>query len=159
MVVKGRDSAAVARVQKGDDAERLTGMDVFARAWLDGMENDKALAVDVAVANALAGDDRGAERLRKAAAKEPTFGVVRGLGALKIPICPIIKDYLNKGNSAEARERFLWALGEGTEGECLSFAITTAKNRAAGRMERTLALTSPWAQRQRRSQSRAQKSF
>ena len=142
MVVKGRDSAAVARVQKADDAERLTGMDVFARAWLDGMENDKALAVDVAVANALAGDDRGAERLRKAAAKEPTFGVVRGLGALKITICPIIKDYLNKGNSAEARERFLWALSEGTEGECLSFAITTAKNRAAGRLERTLALTS-----------------
>jgi TonB family protein len=142
MVVQGRDGAAVARLQKVDDTERLAGMDVFARAWLDGMEKDKALAVDVAAANAIAGDERGAERLRKAAEKEPTLAVVRGLAALKIPICPLIKDYLNKGNSAEARERFLWALGEGADGECLSFAIATAKNRAAGRVERTLALAS-----------------
>jgi TonB family protein len=142
MVAQGRDGAAVARLQKSDDAERLAGMDVFARAWLDGMEKDKALAVDVAAANAVAGDDRGAERLRKAAEKEPTLAVVHGLAALKIPICPLIKDYLNKGNSAEARERFLWALGEGTDGECLSFAIGTAKNHAAGRMERILALAS-----------------
>ena len=142
MVAQGRDGAATARLQKATDAERLAGMDVFARAWLDGKENDKALAVEVAAANALAGDDRGAERLRKAAEKEPTFGVVRGLAALKIPICPLIKDYLNKGNSAEARERFLWALAAGTEGECLSFAIATAKNRTARRIERTLALSS-----------------
>jgi len=142
MVAQGRDSAAIARLQKADDAERLPGVDVLARAWLDGVENDKALAVEVAAANAVAGDERGAERLRKAAEKEPTFAVVRGLAALKIPICPLIKDYLNKGKNAEARERFLWALGEGTDGECLAFAITTAKNRAAGRMERTLALAS-----------------
>ncbi len=106
------------------------------------MENDKLLAVDVAAANAVAGDDRGAERLRQAAAKEPTFGVVHGLAALKIPICPLIKDYLNKGKSGEARERFLWALGEGTDGECLELVIATAKNRSAGREERTLALAS-----------------
>jgi HEAT repeat protein len=142
MVAQGRDGAALARLKNADDAERLAGLDVFARAWLDGVENDKVLAVDVAAANALAGDARGAERLRKAAEKEPTFGVVRGLAALKIPICPLIKDYLNKGNTAEARERFLWALGEGTEGDCLAFAIATAKNRSAGRMERTLALSS-----------------
>ena len=142
MVGQGRDSAALARLQKVDDAERLAGMDVFAREWLGGMENDKVLAVDVAAANALAGDDRGAERLRKAAEKEPTFGVVHGLAALKIPICPLIKGYLNKGKTAEARERFLWALSEGTDGECLTFAIDTAKNRTAGRMERTLALSS-----------------
>jgi TonB family protein len=142
LVAQGRDGAALARLKNADDAERLAGLDVFARAWLDGVENDKALAVAVAAANALTGDDRGAERLRKAAAKEPTFAVVRGLAALKIPICPLIKDYLNKGNTAEARERFLWALGEGTEGECLAFAIATAKNRSAGRMERVLALSS-----------------
>jgi HEAT repeat protein len=106
------------------------------------MENDKVLAVDVAAANALAGDNRGAERLRKAAENEPTFAVVRGLAALKIPICPLIKDYLNKGKTAEARERFLWALGEGADGECLSFAIETAKNRTATRAERILALSS-----------------
>jgi TonB family protein len=142
MVAQGRDGAAVARLEKADDAERLAGMDVFARAWLDGMENDKVLAVDVAAANAVAGDDRGAERLRKAAAKEPTFAVIRGLAALKIPICPLIKDYMNKGKSGETRERFLWALGEDTDGECLELAIATAKNRSAGREERTLALAS-----------------
>jgi len=142
MVAQGRDGAAISRVQKAEGAERMASVDVFARAWLDGVEHDKALAVEVAAANAVAGDDRGAERLRKAAEKEPTFAVVRGLAALKIPICPLIKDYLHKGKTAEARERFLWALGEGTDGECLSFAITTAKDRAAGRMERTLALAS-----------------
>ena len=142
MVAQGRQSVATSRLQKADDAERPAGMDVFARAWLDGMEHDKALAVDVAAANAVAGDDRGAERLRDAAAKEPTFAVVRGLAALKIPICPLIKDYLNKGNTAEARERFLWALSEGTEGECLTFVLAAAKNRAAGRMERVFALSS-----------------
>jgi TonB family protein len=142
MVAQGRDSAAAARMQKADDAERMTGIDAFARAWLDGMENDKVLAMEVAAANAVAGDNRGAERLRKAAEKEPTFAVVRGLAALKIPICPLIKDYLNKGKTAEVSERFLWALGEGTDGECLAFAIATAKNRSAGRMERTLALSS-----------------
>jgi hypothetical protein len=142
MVAQDRDSAAMARLQNASDAERLAGLDVFARAWLDGVENDKVLAMDVAVANAVAGDGRGAERLRKAAEKEPTFGVVRGLAALKIPICPLIKDYLNKGNTAETRERFLWALSEGTEGECLTFAIATAKNRSAGRTERVLALAS-----------------
>ena len=142
MVAQGRDSAATSRLQSADGAERLTGVDVLARAWLDGVENDKTLAVEVAAANAVAGDERGAERLRKAAEGEPTFAVVRGLAALKIPICPLIKDYLNKGKTAEARERFLWALGEGADGECLAFAITTARNRAAGRMERTLALAS-----------------
>ena len=49
---------------------------------------------------------------------------------------------MNKGKSGEARERFLWALGEGTDGECLQLAIATAKNRSAGREERTLALAS-----------------
>jgi len=142
LVVQGRDSAAVERLQTVGETERSAGIDIFARAWLDGMESDKALAVDVATANALAGDDRGAAQLRKAAEREPTFGVVRGLAALNIPICPLIKDYLNKGNTAEARERFLWALSEGTDGECLPVAIASAKNRAAGRMERMYAISS-----------------
>ena len=142
MVAQGREGAAIVRLQKADEAERLAGADVFARAWLDALENDKELAMEVAAANAAAGDDRGAERLRKAAEKEPTAAAIRGLAALKIPICPLIKDYLNKGKTAEARERVLWAIGEGSDGECLTFAIETAKNRAAGRMERTLALSS-----------------
>ena len=142
MVAQGREGAAIARLQKTDEAERLLGADVFARAWLDALENDKVLAMEVAAANAVAGDERGAERLRKAAEREPTAAAIRGLAALKIPICPLIKDYLNKGKTTEARERVLWAIGEGSDGECLTFAIETAKNRTAGRMERTLALSS-----------------
>ncbi len=141
MVAQGRESAAIARLRKADDTDRLSGVDTFARAWLDSLENDKDLAVDVAAANALAGDGRGAERLRKAAEKEPTYAVVRGLVALKIPICPLVKDYLNKGKTTEALERVLWALREGTDGECLSVAISAAKNRSAGRMERIYALS------------------
>jgi TonB family protein len=142
MVAQGRERAAISRLQGSDEAARLAGIDVLARASLDKLENDRSLAVDVAAANALVGDTRGTERLREAAAKEPTAPVIRGLGALKIPICPLIKDYLDKAATAEARERFLWALGEGTEGECLAVVIAAAKNRGAGRMERLFALTS-----------------
>jgi len=102
-----------------------------------------------AAANAIAGDERGPSACARPRKKSPRWRFVRGLAALKIPICPLIKDYLNKGNSAEARERFLWATRRRADGECLSFAITTAKNRTAGRVERTLALASSWPQQQR----------
>jgi len=142
LVAHGRERLAMARLHEADDKERPAGISAFARAYLDRMENDPALAVEVAAANASAGDDRGAARLREAAAKEPTFAVVRGLAALKIPICPLIKDNFGKGQTAEARERSLWALSEGAEGECLALAIASAKNRGAGRMERVFALAS-----------------
>jgi len=142
LVAQGRIAAAVARLQASDDTTRAVGLDAFARAWLDANENDNALSVDVAAANAVAGDARGAYRLRKAATAEPTAAVVRGLAALKIPICPLVKDLASRDNSAETRERFLWALGEGADGDCLATAIETAKNRSAGRAERVLAIAS-----------------
>lgn len=142
MVQQGRIPAAIARLQASDDTARAVGLDAFARAWLDKNENDRKLAVDVAAANAIAGDDRGARRLRSAATAEPTAAVVRGLAALKIPICPLIEDLAAKHDSAEARERFLWALGEGTDGECLKNAIASAANRSASRTERVLAIAS-----------------
>jgi TonB family protein len=142
LVVQGRIAAAIARLQASDDTARAVGLDTFARAWLDANENDSALSVDVAAANAVAGDARGAARLRKAAAAEPTAAVVRGLAALKISICPLIKDLASRDNSPETRERFLWALGEGADGDCLASVIETANNRSASRAERVLAIAS-----------------
>jgi TonB family protein len=142
LVAQGRITAALARLHASDDTARAVGLDAFARAWLDANENDNALAVDVAAANAVAGDARGASRLRKAAAAEPTAAVVRGLAALKISICPFLKELPSRGDSAEARERFLWALGEGADGDCLASAIETAKDHGARRAERVLAVAS-----------------
>jgi HEAT repeat protein len=163
LVAQGRIAAAITRLQASDDTARAVGLDAFARAWLDANENDNALSVDVAAANAMAGDARGASRLRKAAAAEPTAAVVRGLAALKISICPFIKHLAEKSRgeppssarrepsregmetlpgfpSWDARQRFLWALGEGADGDCLTAAIETAKNRSASRAERVLAI-------------------
>ena len=180
LVAQGRIAAAITRLQASDDTARAVGLDAFARAWLDANENDNALSVDVAAANAMAGDARGASRLRKAAAAEPTAAVVRGLAALKISICPFIKHLAEKSRgeppssarrepsraaersegvsgrvagaagmetlpgfpSWDARQRFLWALGEGADGDCLTAAIETAKNRKASRAERVLAIAS-----------------
>jgi hypothetical protein len=111
LVAQGRIAAAITRLQASDDTARAVGLDAFARAWLDANENDNALSVDVAAANAMAGDARGGVGLRKAAAAEPTAAVFRGLAALKISICPLIKDLAGRGDNTEARERFLWALG------------------------------------------------
>jgi HEAT repeat protein len=44
--------------------------------------------------------------------------------------------------SWDARERFLWALGEGADGDCLASATEIAKDRGARRAERVLAITS-----------------
>jgi len=165
LVAQGRIAAAITRLQASDDTARAVGLDAFARAWLDANESDNALSVDVAAANAVAGEARGAARLRKAAAAEPTAAVVRGLAALKISICPFIKHLAEKSRgeppssarrepsregmetlpgfpSWDARERFLWALGEGADGDCLASAIETAKNRSASRAERLLAIAS-----------------
>jgi TonB family protein len=142
LVAQGRIATAIARLQASDDSSRTVGLDAFAHAWLNTNEDDNALSVDVAAANAMAGDARGAGRLRKAAAAEPTAAVVRGLAALKISICPFIKDLAGRKDTAEVRERFLWALGEGADGDCLASAIETAKNRKASRAERVLAIAS-----------------
>ena len=172
LVGQGRDSIAIARLQAADDSERAAGMDAFARAWLDRNEHGKDhLDVLVALANALAGDDRGVERLRQAVAMAnvsesiPQWGA-RGLMALKIPTCPILKAAFSKmltGNkgapSSPAAElsdeqflrdvqakgmtsRVLQLLDAGADGACLSLAIATAKNRAASKDLRASAVLS-----------------
>jgi hypothetical protein len=172
LVERDRDSAAIARLQAADDGERAAGMDAFARAWLDRNENGKDhLDVLVALANALAGDARGAERLRQAVATAdssesiPQWGA-HGLVALKIPYCPLLKAALAKtlagekgAPSSPATElgdeqflrdlqakgmtgRVLRLLDAGADGVCLSLAIATAKSRAANKDDRAAAMLS-----------------
>ncbi|MBN2576392.1 MAG: energy transducer TonB [Deltaproteobacteria bacterium] len=171
MVAQGRDDAAIARLQSAKDEERTAGMDVFARAWLDRVADEKDLELDVALANALAGDARGAEQLRRAATaadapESVAQAAARGLAALKIPVCPLVKqslaraasedkktpasqgtetsdDQLARGIAApQARDRVLRLLREGADGSCLGFGIATAKDRAAKKDHRLLAVSS-----------------
>ena len=170
MVAQDRDGAAVARLQAADDTERAAAMDVFARAWLDRVENDKDLALRVAVANALSGDARGAEILRKAVDLSDTGtkdgDAADGLAALKIPVCPLIREslarlpktdkgpiptpipdmgdaeFLKRMGSKQVRPRVLNLVIEGTSEQCLAFVIALAKNRAAPGMDRTFAIMS-----------------
>jgi TonB family protein len=169
LVARDQDGPAIARLQAADEGERMAGMDAFARAWLDRNENDKALALDVAVANALAGDARGAATLRGAVdlAKPdaPDGRAARGLAALGIPICPLIRSSLARpaktGEGAPAtatglsdekfaqalreraiRPRLLSLVAEGASDACLAFAIAVAKDRSAPAMDRTFAIMS-----------------
>jgi TonB family protein len=172
LVGQTRHNLAIARLQAADDSERAAGMDAFARAWLDHNEHGKDyIDVLVALANALAGDDRGVERLRQAVAMAdvsesiPKWGA-RGLVALKIPTCPLLKAAFAKTLAQEkgapsslATEpsdeqflrdvqakgmtfRILQLLDAGADGVCLSLAIATAKNRAANKDLRASAVLS-----------------
>jgi TonB family protein len=116
LVAQGRETAALARLKAADETERQAAFTKFARAWLDRAEDDKELAIRVAVANATAGDARGAERLRKAAAEnEQVELATRGLALLKTGLC---------------------ALAKAPDEECLVAAIGVAKNRQAPAVER-----------------------
>jgi TonB family protein len=120
LVAQGREDVALERLRTADPAERQVAFTRFARAWLDRAENDDSLAVRVAVANARAGDDRGAERLRKAIAKNEQVELAgQGLRLLKTGWCTLAK---------------------APEGECLAATIGLAKNRQAPTTERTLAI-------------------
>jgi TonB family protein len=121
LVAQGRESVALARLKAADDpGERQAAFTKFARAWLDRAEDDKELAIRVAVANATAGDDRGAERLRKAVAKnEEVELAAHGLTLLKTGLCALVK---------------------APDGECLPDAIAVAKNRQAPTAERIVAI-------------------
>jgi TonB family protein len=170
LVAQGRDDAAIARLRAADEAERMAGLDAFARAWLERNENGKDfIDVQVALVNALDGDSRGVERLRKAVAMAavsedvPKMGA-RGLAALKLPSCPLIKvafgktatgkkeapaapptemtdeEFLREFQGKGKSGRVLRLLDEGADGVCFALAIATAKNRAANRDDRTAAL-------------------
>jgi TonB family protein len=139
LVAQGREGVAIDRIQAVPDQDRSTSFAVFARAWLDRNEDDKALALHVAVANALAGDARGAERLRNAMEKGQAIDeVARGLAALKIPLCPFVKDKLD-GATPELRAAVLTVLRHGLDGPCVAWAANLATDRQAGVSERRLA--------------------
>jgi TonB family protein len=184
LVAQGREKAAIARIQAADDKERQPAFTKFARAWLDRNENDKELDLQVAEANALAGDPRGAHRLRQAVASSGDAStatpqsIAQGLASLKVPVCAVIKhgfakpalgdnkpapsanaddddapprpavleiddkEFLDRIKADETRERVLQLLSEGTDGVCLSFAISVAKDRGAKPGDRALALWS-----------------
>jgi TonB family protein len=170
LVAQGRESVALERLKAADEKVRELGLSKFARAWLDRTEDDKTLALRVAAANAAVGVERGAERLRKAVDFVDGGGsaeaeVARGLAALKIPVCPLIRDALAKrtivdtvslpapgtepGDDAfvqklkqhESRERVLHLTAEGTDGACLAFAIAVANDRRASAIDRALAIS------------------
>jgi len=140
LVAQGRDRAAIARLQSSDEKERERAFSMFARAWLDLAEDDKDLDVRVAAANALAGDSRGAERLRTAVDRGQDLELAaRGLAALKIPLCAFVKDKL--GSSATAtRDAVLSVLRFGPDGECLSWMVNLAKDQKAAQAQRLVAI-------------------
>jgi TonB family protein len=169
LVAQGREKVALARIQSADDKDRQAAFTKFARAWLDRYEDDKDLDLQVAEANALAGDSRGAERLRRAASSAdlPTAAALRiaqGLASLKVPVCPLIKEsfarravaeketvpapspdlddaeFIKRIKAQESRERILSLLAQGTDGPCLSFALAVAKDRKGKASTRALAL-------------------
>jgi TonB family protein len=98
LVAQGREKVALARQQAADDKVRPTGFTKFARAWLDRHEDDKELGLQVAEANALAGDSRAAGRLRRAiadaTATDTAERIAQGLASLKVAVCPAIKESL-----------------------------------------------------------------
>ena len=170
LVAQGRESVALERLKAADEKERENGFTKFARAWLDRTEDDKDLALQVAAAYASVGVDRGAERLRKAVdfvdgGSSAEAEVARGLAALKIPVCPLVRDalakrtivdtvslptpgsepsddaFVQKLKQHESRERVLHLTAEGTDGACLAFAIAVANDRRASAVDRMLAIS------------------
>jgi TonB family protein len=140
LVAHGRESVAIARLQAADEKEREAVFSAFARAWLDRSEDDKELAIRVAMANAWAGDERGAERLRKALEKWENLDLAaRGLSVLKTPLCPFVKNKLDD-SSGQARMDVLTVLRFGPDGDCLPWMVKLAKDRQAPLAERLLAI-------------------
>lgn len=140
LVAQGREAVAIARIQEAPDKEREQAFTIFARAWLDRNEDDKDLALQVAMANAIAGDPRGQERLRNAMERGQAIEMTaRGLGALKVPLCAFVKDKLD-GASSELRVAVLSALRYGLDGTCIAWAAAIAGDSQAERAERMAAI-------------------
>jgi HEAT repeat protein len=140
LVAQGRETVAIARLQAADDKDRAQAFAAFARAWLDRNEDDKELTIQVAVANAIAGDARGTERLNKALEKgEAIEQVARGLAALKTPLCPFVVDKLDASTPA-LRVAVLSVLRFSPDGGCLSWVVKLAKDHQIPQDERVSAI-------------------
>jgi HEAT repeat protein len=138
LVAQGREAIAIERLKAADAKDRQASFDKFARAWLDRAEDDKELALEVAVANASAGDDRGAERLRKALASNDQAALAgRGLARLKIGVCDRVKDRLA---DPQTKASALAALFASPDGDCLSAVIAVAQDRKAPAADRVAAI-------------------
>jgi TonB family protein len=138
LVAQGREATAISRLQAASEDERVASFSAFARAWLDRDENDKDLALRVAAANASAGDERGAERLRKTIEKGTDLDLAaRGLAALKLPLCPFVKDQLDV---TESRPLALSVLRYGADDDCVSWMAGIAKQAQASQAQRLLAI-------------------
>lgn len=133
LVKQGRESVAIARLRALDDQERPVAFAKLARAWLDRHEDDKEWAPRVAAANAVAGDARGAERLRGILAKSESAEWValaaRGLAALKISLCPLLKDQLPSA-TPETIDAILSVLPLHADEECVPWLLDQARDKA-----------------------------
>jgi len=138
LVVQGREALAIERLKAADEKDRQAGFSAFARAWLDRSEDDKELALQVAVANAAAGNQRGTERLRKALANsEQAALAANALAGLKVGLCELMKERLS---NPETKASALSALYASPDGECLSAVLAVAQDRKAPAADRTAAI-------------------
>lgn len=138
LVAQGRDALAIERLKAAEDENRQAGFGRFARAWLDRAENDKELALQVALANATAGDERGAERLRKAVVTTEQAALAgQGLARLKVGLCDLVKGRLT---DPQTKASALAALASSPDGDCLPAVIAVARDRKAPASERVAAV-------------------
>lgn len=137
LVAQGREALAIERLKAADDKDRLAAFSKLARAWLTRVEDDKDLALQVAVANASAGDDRGAERLRKALTSEQSALAASALARLKLPLCELLKERLADPQTKAAA---LSALSPAPDGECLGAVVGLAQDRKAAVDDRVAAV-------------------
>lgn len=138
LVAQGRETLAIERIKAADKKERLAGTTKLARAWLDRLEDDKDLALRVAAANATAGDDRGAERLRKAVTGERSPLAASALARLKIPLCALLREGLD---DPQTKAGALSALSASPDGECIAVVAALAQDRKAAVPDRIAAIT------------------
>jgi TonB family protein len=137
LVAQGREALAIERLKEADEKDRLAAFSQLARAWLDRLEDDKALVLQVAVANATAGDERGAERLRKALNTDEAGIAAPALASLKVSLCDLLKERLADPQSKAAA---LSVLSPFPDGECISAVAGLAQDRKAAVSDRVAAV-------------------
>lgn len=139
LVAQGRETLAISRLKATADwRHRVVAFDKFARAWLDRLEDDKDLSFQVAAANATAGDDRGAERLRKALTNgEDAALAASALARLKIPLCALLKERLA---DPQTKASTLSALSASPDSECVGAVVAVAQERKATVADRVAAV-------------------
>ncbi len=138
MVGQGREGNALSRLRAVSDEERPRGLGAFAQAWIE--RASEAQPVAVAVARALSGDARDADKLRQAVEQGRDMEkAAAGLARLGLPICPLVKAKL-EGPAGPGRGLALAALRAKLEAECLPGVLAVAKDKAAPEAQRVNAV-------------------